>query len=198
MIACKHASSTSSITQSTDIERQFTILRATSKTTTATNLSHGFGLKGYLDDTFDNRKASGALTLKLPACKAIVDRIVSCSDIFGKAMSPKTTKRGFIENGMIDEQTHTYPDIVKMLQTCKADVKQEAKRIIFTHFYKMYTIMKTDGHIKEELYDRIGLDQDTNYAGDEIDKPDSITQEIRHRAKILSDTLQCQLRQRKE
>ena len=52
-------------------------------------------------------------------------------------MIPNTTKKRFIENGMIDEQTHMYLDIVKMLWMYKVDVKQEAEDIIFTYFYKL-------------------------------------------------------------
>ena len=93
VLAFKHVSSIFSITQCANIGRQFITLKASSKTTTVTNLPHGFGLKCYLEDTFDNLKASGTLTLKLPARKVIIDHIVSCPEIFGKAMIPKATKR---------------------------------------------------------------------------------------------------------
>ena len=53
-------------------------------------------------------------------------------------MRPKTTKKGFIKNGMIDESAHTYPDIKKMLQTCKGDITQEAEDIIFNNFSELY------------------------------------------------------------
>ena len=145
VIACKHASSTSSITQSADIGRQFAIAKSLSKTTTSVNLPSGFGLKGEMEDVFDDYKARGILMLKLPARKAIIDHIVSCSEIFGKSMSPKTTRKGFIENGMIDENTNTYPDIRRMLQTCKGDIKQEVEDLIFNHFSELYQEINTSG-----------------------------------------------------
>ena len=117
VLAVKHASSTSGVTQSADIGRQFANVKEGSKTTKAENLPHGFGLKGYLEDIFDQKKACGELILKLPTRKAIIDHSVSCPEIFSKAMAPKTTKRGFIENGMIDSQLHLYPGMTKMLQT---------------------------------------------------------------------------------
>ena len=49
--------------------------------------------------------------------------------------------------------------------------------------------MKTKGHIKEEVYDSLGFPKDTNYDGKEVDKPDNISQEMRHRAKIISNDL---------
>ena len=84
VLACKHASSTSSITQSADIGRQFAIVKSQSKTTTAVNLPNGFGLKGDTEEIFDDYRARGFLTLKLVARKAIIDHIVSCSDFLEK------------------------------------------------------------------------------------------------------------------
>ena len=101
-------------------------MKATNKTITSTKLPHGVGLKDYLEDNFDNLKARGILTLKIPARKAIIDHIDSCLEIFGKSTSPKTTKKGFIENVMIDEQIYTYPGTVKMLRTYTSYLKQEA------------------------------------------------------------------------
>ena len=45
--------------------------------------------------------------------------------------------------------------------------------------------MKTDVHIKEDVYDRVGFMKDMNYAGEVVLKSDQISNEIRHRAKIL-------------
>ena len=149
------------------------------------NSPHGYGIKGRIKDMFDTYKARGILNLKLPARKAITDHIVSCPEIFGKAMAPKTTKKGCIVNGMIDEKTETYPDINKMLNTCKQEVKKEQVDKFFTHFSELYAIMKRDGHITEDVYDRLGFMTDSNYAGDFVPKPDQISNEMRHRGKIL-------------
>ena len=98
---------------------------------------------------------------------------------------------------MIDAATETYPDIVRMLQTCKSKVTQQQEDLMFAHFSELYSIMKRDGHITEEVYDRLGFVKDTNYAGEDVDKPDEISQEMRHRAKVISHNLQCQLRDRR-
>ena len=45
--------------------------------------------------------------------------------------------------------------------------------------------MKTDGHITEDVYSVRGFVLDTNYTGDIINKPDAISNKMRHRAKIL-------------
>ena len=146
MLAYKHASSTSSITQSADIGRQFANMKAENKTTTAINLPHGFGLKGFLEDTFDLLKAKGILNLKLPAQKAMIDHCCCCPDFLGKAMAKKTTKEGFIVNGMIDSKTETYPDVTMLLRTCKLEILQKHEDLllgIFPNFIKLCERMDT-------------------------------------------------------
>ena len=199
VLACKHASSTSSTTQMADVGRQFAVVKVESKTTTAVNLPSGYGLKGQLEDELDRLKAAGVLMLKLPARKAIVDHVTSCPEIYGTSMKNKTTKKGFIVNGMLDEITELYPDIYKMMQTCKStDVKQEYEDLLFKNFSVLYQTMKNRGDIPESLYDHLGFPSDTDYAGNHVAKPDNISCEMRHRAKILSHQLQRNLRWKKE
>ena len=100
-------------------------MKEINKTTTSINLPSGFRLKGYIKNKLDELRASGTLMLKLTARKAIIDHCVSCPEIYGRAMQPKSTKKGFIVNGMIDTAVETYPDIIKMIQTCKLKVTQQ-------------------------------------------------------------------------
>ena len=199
ILACKHASSTSAIQQMADVGRQFAIFKSCNKTMTSTNLPSGFGLKGQIEYELDALNAKGILMLKLPARKAIIDHVVTCPNIYAISMQPKTTKKGFIENGMLDEKTDTYPDIYKMMKTCKLkEFKQEYEDLVLNNFSELYQCMKSHGHIPEEVYDRLGFVKDTNYDGKVVEKPDTISQEMRHRAKILSHKLQCDLRRKKE
>ena len=91
--ANKHASSTSSVQQSADIGRQFALFKLENKTTTAINLPHGFGLKALLEYKLDMFKASGALMLKLPARKAVIDHYTCCLKVLGKTMAQKSIKK---------------------------------------------------------------------------------------------------------
>ena len=105
--------------------------------------------------------------LKPPAKKSIIDHVVSCPDIYTKSMHPKTTKKGYVQNGMLDENTHTYPDLFKMMRTCKlSNFKKEYEDLIVENFTELYITMKNNGHIPEEVYDRLGFIKDTNYDGD--------------------------------
>ena len=82
VLSYKHASSTSSIAQSADIGRQFANIKEMIKTTTAVNLPHGYGLKGHLQNLFDEKEVSGELDLNLPVRKAIIDHVVFYPEIF--------------------------------------------------------------------------------------------------------------------
>ena len=97
-----------------DIGLQFAVMKSESKKFTAINIPSGYRLKGQLEYEIDCLYASGTLMLKLPARKAMIDHIVSCPEIYGKAMQPTTKKKGYVENGMEHEETHTYPDVYKM------------------------------------------------------------------------------------
>ena len=118
VMACKHASSKYYIQQMADIGRHFAVMKSESKKVTEINIPSGYGLKGQLEYEIYCLYVSGTLMLKLPARKAMIVHIVSCPEIYGKTMQPKTTKKGYVENGMEDEETHTYPDVHKMFNTC--------------------------------------------------------------------------------
>jgi len=60
---------------------------------------------------------------------------------------------------------------------------------LFNNFSKLYSIIKNEVHFTEEVYDRMEFPEDTDYFGKEVKKPDAISQETRHRAKILSYSL---------
>ena len=103
----------------------------------------------------------------------------------------------YIENGMIDKNTHTYPDVIKMLQTCKLqEVKKEYEDLLFDNFSVLHKVMKNKDHIPKDIYVRLWFMPNTNYAEETVNKPDRISQEIRHRAKILSHSLQRELWQK--
>ena len=97
-----------------DIGRQFAVMKSESRKVTALNIPSGYGLKGQLEYEINFLYVSGTLMIKLPARKVMIDHIVSCPEIYGKAMQTKTKKKGYVENGMEYEETHTYPDVYKM------------------------------------------------------------------------------------
>ena len=71
---------------------------------------------------------------------------------------------------------------VKYMQT---GILKGTGRSFFTHFSELYSIVKRDGCIIEDVYDHLGFMKDTNYASDIVLKPDQVSNEMRHHAKIL-------------
>ena len=69
--------------------------------------------------------------------------------------------------------------------TYLTEIKKEVEDIIFDNFSLLYQTMKTKGRITEDVYEQLGFPKDRNYSGDTVDKADTISQETRHRAKIL-------------
>ena len=179
ILALKYASSTSAITQSADIGRQFAIVKTVSKSETSVNLPSGFGLKGILEDELVRLQANKTLILKTPKKNATIDHITSCPNTFSDAMKPRITKKGFIENGMLDKNVYTYPDIKKMIRTCKStEFLQEHEDMIFNNFSELYQEFKKKGLVSEETYNRIGFPKDKDYAGQEVSTYNIITSYI--------------------
>ena len=69
VMANKHASSTSTITQMADLGRNFAIMKSKNKTTTSNYLPSGYGLKGQVEYKLDRLQSSGILVLKTPIKK---------------------------------------------------------------------------------------------------------------------------------
>ena len=126
------------------------------------NIPSGFGVKSLLEDKLTRHQASKKLNLKTLMTKAIIDHTILCPEIFGNAMQPKITKRGFIENGMIHDKVETYPDIIKMMRTCKLkDFQQEHGDTIINIFSDLYQEMKEKGQILEKTFERLKFSRDT-------------------------------------
>ena len=70
---------------------------------------------------------------------------------------------------MIDAKVETYPDIIKMMRTCKLkDFRQEHEDLIIDNFSVLYQEMKETGQILEETFDRLKFPPDTGYSGQEV------------------------------
>ena len=76
---------------------------------------------------------------------------------------------------MIDAKEKLYPDINKMIRTCKREIPKEQDDLFFEHFPELYEMMKRGRHITEEVHDRFGVEKDTHFRNNIIDKSDGIT-----------------------
>ena len=176
----------------------FKVIKTFCKNTTA-QARPNIGYKGLVVDTIRGLHTTRQLNLDLPIRKALIDHIVTAPDVFTTAMREKNLMKGFIENGMIDKNTLTYPDFKKLLQTCKlSDFKREYEDLIVNNFNELYELTNECGHIPEDVFNRLGFPKDTDYDGDTVERQAAISNEMQQRAKIISHKFQRKLRTQKE
>ena len=198
VISCKHAGSTTAVQQACDVCPAFKVIKTFCKNTTA-QARPNIGYKGLVVDIIRGLHTTGQLNLDLPIRKALIDHIVTAPDVFTTAMREKNLMKGFIENGMIDKNTLTYPDFKKLLQTCKlSDFKREYEDLIVNNFNELYELTNECGHIPEDVFNRLGFPKDTDYDGDTVERQAAISNEMQQRAKIISHKFQRKLRTQKE
>ena len=114
----------------------------------------------------------------------------------GLAYTIENVKKGFLYNGQIDDTHCSVPCIDNLINTFRGDVQDTCldnkQRIIETFFEEMYL----NGCISEGTYDIHNIPKDINSHDVIVDKPECITQENRHRAKILSSESQIKERRK--
>ena len=149
---CKHAGSCTATTQACDVGPQFKCLKSFNKTTTFKNLP-GVGLKFNFTEKLKELSVTGELFLKATTKKALIDHVVSAPDTLTRSMHVKNLLKGFQENGMCDLLTGHYPDLHKIIKTCKRVLTKEEEDLIISTFPVLYKKMMEEGHIPEELFD---------------------------------------------
>ena len=122
------------------------------KTTTFKNLP-GVGLKFNFTEKLKELFDTGVLFLKTTAKKALIDHVVSAPDTMTRSMHVKNLFKGFQENGMRDSLTSHYPNLHKIIKTCKRELTKEEEDLIISTFPVLYKKMMDEGHIPEELFE---------------------------------------------
>ena len=114
----------------------------------------------------------------------------------GIAYTTENVKKGFLYNGQIDDNHCSVPCIDNLIHTFRGDVDgtclADKQKIIELFFKEMYL----NGCISEGTYDSNSIPMDTNSIDAIVKKPESITLENRHRAKILFSDSQIKERRK--
>ena len=152
LINCKHAGSCTATTQACDVSPSFKCIKAFNKTTTFQHLPE-VSLKGNFVSMLNEKQRSGELILKLTHKKALIDHVSSIPDIFTTAMQYKNMKKGFQENEMCNKLTGYYPDLFKLMKTCKRTLTKKEEDLVVSSFGILYECTMENGHIPEKLFD---------------------------------------------
>ena len=134
------------------------------------------------------------MVLKSTKREALIDFISCFPDILSHSVSARAIKDGFLENGMIDKDSHSFPDFNAMLATCCRDPKIEEYEVCRNSFPSLLQHQLKHGHIPDKIFEATGLPKDRNYAGEEVRREATISQESFQWAKTLSHDFQVQLR----
>ena len=95
------------------------------------------------------------------------------------AATPHNLKKGFIANGMIDIGSETCPDIDVMLGTLTRELTEHEYDLVQNNFNELLHIQMREGHISDEVYDRIGFPNDVNHQGQVVNKAGSLLKNSR-------------------
>ena len=89
------------------------------KRISASNLPN-IGLKGQVCAILEELKEKSGLNIDVNQLKALKDHLSTISEKMTRSFSQNAIMAGFEANGMIDKKTHLYPDLFKIMQTCKS------------------------------------------------------------------------------
>ena len=125
--------------------------------------------------------------------EALVDFISIFSEIATKAATQSNIIHGYIQNGMLDVESHRYPIVHKILSTCQKTIPQEMLSKIVSNFDLFYCLTVEQGRIPEEVFDSLGFPLDENANRKEVLRNCGISQESYQQSKCLTHKYRCNL-----
>ena len=190
IVTCKHSASRTSEEQACDLASVFRSQRTISQNTTG-------GKNLVLAKAFKSFKSNGWINLSATKEQALLDFLSCYPAILSKCASANSVQKGFVYNGMVDNNTKNWPDMNSILATCKnLKLRREEEEKIIESFPKLYEEQMEKGHLSDEFFEGLGFKPDKNYSGKEVRRLAGITNESCQRAKCLSHNYQRDLRKK--
>ena len=128
--------------------------------------------------------------------KAILFAIPNLPGVTSDVFTISNVRCGFIYNGQLDPETASVPSFENLVNTYRGDVEEtilQNKEALIDNFFEE---MLLSGTIHENTFDHYKVPKDTDSKGNIIERPNEISQENRHRAKILSSETQIHERRK--
>ena len=121
---------------------------------------------------------------------------ISClpSIVSKAAPTSKTDVDGFVNIGMLDEQTKCYPDIYRIMKTVRRNLGDSEVELVEDNFKYLFEFQLDHGHISDDVYQTLGFPPDKDVEGNIYDRNAGISQESCQRAKCVSRPMQRSLR----
>ena len=141
-------------------------------------------------------KSEGKLILSTTKYNALVDFLSCYPTVISKAAPHDATSAGFVNNGQLDSRSYCYPDMTKILGTCKtAQFTMEMERRVKANFIELYKEQVKYGMLTDDVMEHYKFRTDRDFNGKEVRRVSQC--EAWQRAKCLSAKYQRDLRQRK-
>lgn len=191
----KHSRARTTVEQSCDGGTSFRDMKSLNKrTTTDKNDPNVQQLEEFFKD-LENKKI---LTLKANKKESIIDFICSLPDMLSKACTKQKVKAGFITTGQIDEETGYFPDLRKIMATCKHQRVHDPNvyELIKKNFSQMYEEQMLKGELTDEFLLKSNVPQDIDEKGNEVARPGRLSNEKTQRAKQVSKPFQRDMRKK--
>ncbi len=196
IIANKHNASISLVEQMCDGTKRFPPMEKYCKTHTVKNIpTSKCPIKMHLEKAFTN--LSSKLCIKIPKKNSLIDFLSVLPTILTCAMIHENNIiHGFISNGFLDDKSHWFPVMNKILGTCcrmptkeQYDACLSTFPILFEHFYN-------DGHVSDKLFEQHGIPKDIDIFGSVRVQYAGMTQENQQQAKTLNHATQITMRKK--
>jgi hypothetical protein len=84
---------------------------------------------------------------------ALLYSIGQIGEIMICSASPRSIKKGFLCNGMIDRETETCPDMDRMFGTLTRPITQQKMDLLEMNFGKLFKVQMDRDHITDHKYD---------------------------------------------
>ena len=160
----KHSASRSAVEQYLDLMPIFKLVHKFAKTMTARGRTKS-GFKKQVMDTMHERQRSGEICLSTDKMTCIVDFAICLPEILTRSVTTTRILDGFVQGGAIDSVSYEWPDMHKVLGTCRRDIKKEEVDLVEKHFSELYKAHLQHGKIPEELFDHLGFQKDLDSKG---------------------------------
>ena len=152
--------------------------------------------KGIQNRQFKEWQEADILKLKKTHRDAVTDLLVTLPSVSGKTFNTTSIKKGFTENGMIDEECNRVPDFYNLIcKTTRTDVDQVVTDNIIARFPELMKVQLDNGFVPDPVLESVGITPDYNNRGEKVSRDFAITSENRQRAKTVNHPAQQKERQ---
>ena len=134
------------------------------------------------------------LILRSSKNNAIIEFVSCVPEMTTQVVTINNIIHGFVDNGMIDFDNNRFPDFDKILAKCRTEPTVEEYKLCETRFPYVLQNYLEDDHVDDSKIEELGFPVDLDECGTSVRQTETITQESRQRAKILTHACQVELR----